>query len=85
MIFEKENQPFTPKDLINSNNMQTNEGNCHAIVVDGKINDSNLKLCQKNRLWLEKYLLKHNYKIKDIFLFTINDNNDINIIMKDLK
>ena len=83
VFLKKENQPVSVNDFKDSKNLNCNEGICHAIIVDGKINESNLKLCQKNTIWLEKYLSKHNYDIKNIFLFTVNDNNDINIIMKE--
>lgn len=83
VFLKKDNQPVSVNDFKNFENSHCNEGICHAIIVDGEINESNLKLCQKNTLWLEKYLSKHNYNVKNIFLFTVNDNNDINIIMKE--
>lgn len=83
VFLKKEYQPFTYSDFNEDDNSNCNEGICHAIIVDGEVNESNLKICQKNLQWLNKYLSNHKYEIKDIFLFTINDNNDINIIMKE--
>lgn len=83
VFLKKEYQPITLDDLKNSNSSNENEGICHAVIVDGKINDSNLKLCEKNRRWLDKYLSNQKCKIEDVFLLTVNDKNDINIIMKE--
>ena len=82
VFLKKEYQPITLDDI---NMERKNEGICHAVVVDGEINESNLLLCQKNDKWLEKYLKERGYDIESIFLLTVNDKNDINIIMKDKK
>lgn len=83
VFLKKEYQPVTLDDLNNPGSSHKNEGICHAVIVDGEINDSNLKLCQKNRNWLDKYLSNKRCKIDDVFLLTVNDENDINIIMKE--
>lgn len=82
VFLKSENQPITLEDL------QISKSSCgigHAIIVDGDINESNLKCSQKNIAWLNKYLDSYKLKAEDIFLFTVNDNNDINIIMKEMK
>lgn len=60
-------------------------GICHAVIVDGDINQSNLEYSGKDINWLMKYLENHNLKLKDIFLMTVNDANHINIINKEEK
>lgn len=80
VFLKGEHQPITPNDL----NIQNDDcGIGHAIIVDGNINESNLKCSNKNLAWLNKYLDSHKLKIEDIFLFSLNDSNDINIIMKE--
>ena len=82
-VFLKEgSQPVTKDDL----GLQANAcGICHAVIVDGDINESNLKDSCKNAKWLNKYLKEHKLKCDDIFLFTVDDSNTINIIMKDIE
>lgn len=82
VFLKSDYQPATLEDLKIS---KVNEGIGHAIIVDGDINESNLKYAQKSIAWLNKYLISHKLNIKDIFLFTINDKNDINIIMKEIE
>ncbi len=82
VFLKSENQPVTLEDLnINKESC----GISHAIIVDGDINESNLMCSQKDLKWLNKYLNSHKLDLKSIFLFTINDVNDINIIMKDIE
>ena len=64
---------------------KSNEGICHAVVVDGEINESNLSYANKTTKWLYKYLDTHNINIKEIFLLTVNDTNEITIIYKEEK
>ena len=80
VFLKKEYQPITNEDI---NITCENEGICHAVIVDGNINKSNLRLCQKNSAWLSKILHNKGVKIEDVFLMTVNDKNDINIIMKE--
>lgn len=80
VFLKDENQPVTKKDL----GLQPKScGICHAVIVDGDINESNLKDTCKNAKWLNKFLNEHKLKCDDIFLFTVDDLNTINIIMKD--
>jgi uncharacterized membrane protein YcaP (DUF421 family) len=55
----------------------------HALVIDGKVIRSNLDLASKDEKWLLAYLKKHKLELKDVFLLTFCDNNNINIIMKE--
>lgn len=82
VFLKSENQPITLADM---NIAKNNSGIGHAIIVDGDINESNLKGSNKNQDWLNRYLTNHNLKAENIFLLTVNDTNDINIIMKEIK
>lgn len=57
----------------------------HAVVIDGVINESNLRYSQKNKLWLEKYLSAHKIELSDIFLMTVDDKSKVSIIKKEIK
>ena len=57
----------------------------HAVVIDGVINESNLRYSQKNKIWLEKYLNAHKIELSDIFLMTVDDKSKVSIIKKEIK
>ena len=60
------------------------EGIAHPIIIDGKINKSNLEAAQKDFLWVKKYLKKHHINMKDVFLMTCNSQGQVNIIMREM-
>ncbi len=57
----------------------------HALIIDGEVVRSNLDLVSKDEKWLLSYLKKHKLELKNVFLMTICDNNNINIIMKEIE
>ncbi|MBQ7225690.1 MAG: DUF421 domain-containing protein [Clostridia bacterium] len=57
----------------------------HALVVDGVINETNLQLTKKDESWLMHQLNSRRIALRDVFLFTVTDNNIINIIKKEGK
>ena len=57
----------------------------HALIVDGNINESNLKIAEKSEKWITKCLKKRNLKQENVFLLTCDDNDTINIIIKEEK
>lgn len=57
----------------------------HALIIDGKVVRSNLDLVSKDEKWLLSYLKKHKLELKNVFLMTVCDNNNINIIMKEIE
>ncbi|MBE6718393.1 MAG: DUF421 domain-containing protein [Ruminococcaceae bacterium] len=62
-------------------NIKSDEkGIIHTLVADGEISDFNLKLTGHSREWLFKQIKKHNCKLKDVFLFSIDDAENINFI-----
>lgn len=73
--------PLTAKDM----NIQNKEkGIIHAIVIDGKIDRSALKSANKSEKWIETVSRENKiYKLKDIMLLAINEQNEITLIKKD--
>lgn len=59
------------------------EGIIHIIISQGTWNEYNLTLLNKNKHEFEKYMKKKKVKIKDVFLMTIDDNNTIDLIIKE--
>ncbi len=79
-VFLKSNkQVVSLEDLQIS---KSKNGISHAIIIDGTINKSNLKYANKTEQWLNKYLSSKNKKIESIYLMTIDDGANINIINK---
>ena len=61
----------------------TEEGIIHIIISQGKWNEYNLKLLKKEKADFEKRLHKKHLNLKDVFLLTIDDNNNIDLIAKE--
>ena len=53
------------------------------IIIDEEIIEKNLKIIGKNQKWLEKELSTKKLSNEDIFLMTIDDNDEVTIVMKD--
>ena len=58
------------------------KGIAHAIIIDGCINEQNLTIAGRDRVWLEKRLRAHGCMIDDIFIFTVNDIGDETLIKR---
>ncbi len=82
VFLKSDRQEVCLKDL---NKKGDREGICHAVIVDGQVNESNLECAGKNSSWLKKYLCSNNINMKEIFLMTINDTGKIAIIYKEEK
>ncbi|MDY3846380.1 MAG: DUF421 domain-containing protein [Eubacteriales bacterium] len=82
VILKKEEQPLTPLD----EGIKSEEnGISHPIIVDGIINQKNLKISGKNENWLNEELSKTHIAIKDVFLMTVNDSGKCDIFKKEKK
>ncbi len=57
-------------------------GIAHAVIVDGKISDYDLKFIKKDREWLMSRLEEYNIPLKKVFLFTVNDGGGERLIKK---
>lgn len=60
-------------------------GIAHALIIDGSINESNLKISGKSEKWVYSYLDKHNLELQSVFLLTCDDTGATNIIIKEEK
>ena len=54
----------------------------HAVIIDGNIDYTNLKQAQKNEAWLKKELLTRELALHDIYLMTVDDSSNINVIKR---
>ncbi len=54
-----------------------------VVVSDGVISDFSLKLCEKNRDWLEGVLQGQNLGLNEIFLMTANRKGDFFIVKRE--
>ena len=82
VFLKQDKQALCAKDLSIE---KKGDGIAHAIVIDGEINESNLKFADKNVKWLMSYLSEKKLKLSEIFLMSINDSNNITIIKKEEK
>ncbi len=53
------------------------------IIIDGAVDSKNLKITGNNEGWLKNQLNKAGINTDDVFLLTVNDSGDVNIIRKD--
>lgn len=74
---------FQQPTLNQLNLQEKEEGIVHMIISQGTWNEYNLKLLNKSKVEFEKHLKKKNVNINDIFLMTIDDNNNIDLIIKE--
>lgn len=58
-------------------------GLCHLLIADGVLNRRGLKGAGWTKDTLNAVLKKHNLKRKDIFLFTVSDEGELNLIRKE--
>jgi len=57
----------------------------YALVVEGEICRGGIKLCGKDENWIRKRLAFHRVKMKDVYLFAINDEKKETLIRKTKK
>ena len=67
------------KDIQKNSKKQTLS---NQIIVDGILNEQELKKAHKNKDWLTKYLTDNKKKLEDISLLTIDKNNKITVYQK---
>ena len=57
----------------------------HVLIVDGHLLHEALKAQGYNEEWLNKQLAKRKTRIEDVFLLTVTDDGEINLINKEKK
>jgi len=65
---------------------KTNELNtdiAHSIVIDGQICSKSLNILGFDEAWLNKKLNEYNCPLNDVFLFTVDDNQNENFIRRE--
>lgn len=68
-------------EQLNINDTET--GIVHIIISQGTWNKHNLQMLNKDRSEFEKYLKKKHIALKDVFLLTMDDANNLDIIIKE--
>lgn len=68
--------------LADLNINKKEKGISHTLVADGQISNFNLNLTGHSKKWLLEQIKKRKCKISDVFLFAIDDNDNINFIKK---
>ncbi len=73
-------QPLSPSDI----DMDVPEkGIAHALIIDGAINEQNLKIAGKTREWLKKKLKEKGTSLEDVFVYTIDDTGEEKLIRRE--
>ena len=57
----------------------------HPIIIDGRVIEDTIKTLGYDRRWLDKQLAEQKAKQDDIFLMTVKDDGEINLIEKEKK
>ena len=77
-----EHQPLSPSDV---NLKASGGGMAHTLIIDGSYNHDTLKRLDLNESKVDKICRKHNCRAEDVFLLTIDDQKNTNIIIKEKK
>ena len=80
IILKKTESPPSAADL---NITLKENGIMHALIEDGQINDYNLQLLGHDRAWLAALLKERKRLAADIFLLTLDDEENLYIIDKE--
>ena len=80
VITKNAKQPVSCEDV---NLKVEQKGIAHAIIIDGVINDYNLKVSGKSREWVINRLKKQGARTDNVFLFTVDDAGNEILIMRD--
>ncbi len=57
----------------------------HTVIIDGRVIGKNLKLLGYNEEWLNKTLNGKKKKLSEVFLMTVTDDGEINLLTKERK
>lgn len=80
VFLKAEKSPPTGEDL---NLSPVDGGIAHEIIIDGEVVEENLTLTGKDKRWLTAQLRKNRIHLNDVFLFTVNDADEIKLIRKE--
>ena len=83
VLLKGNSQPLTSNDLKNTIQKNSKKQTLnHLIIVDGSINNEELKKAKKTKTWLTKYLKEKRKKLENIALLSIDKNNKITMLLK---
>ncbi len=83
ILLKEKNQPITNNDLKSNIKKNSNKQTFnYSVIVDGIINEDELKMANKTGKWLNKYLKDNNKRLENIALFTIDKNDNITILSR---
>lgn len=60
-------------------------GVAQSVVLNGKVCNTNLSIMGKTRAWLDDTLRQKKCRIKDIYVMTVDDDDNITLVLKDKK
>ncbi len=80
VFLKRDKQTPTVGDLKEK---EPSSGMAHALIMDGAINESGLELTGKSEKWLNSEICRRGLEVKDIFLFTVDENEKISVIPYD--
>ena len=83
ILLKGKSQPLTSNDI--KNNIQKNSKKQtlnHLIIVDGIINEDELKKAKKTKSWLKGYLKEKKQNLENITLLSIDKNNQVTIFSR---
>lgn len=82
-VLPKEN--YRPTILKDISVPTTQSGLFANVIIDGNIMEANLRNMKKDRKWLDNEVSSRGYKIKDVILMTLDNEDNINIQLKNQK
>ncbi len=80
ILLKEDKQPITSSDLNNESSKQALN---YEVIVDGILNEKELKKAKLNKTWLKKFLKENNLKIEDVSLLEINHNRKTTLFTKE--
>ena len=83
ILLKENSQPLTSNDLKeNIQKNSTKQTLSHLLVVDGIIDNEELKKAKKTKTWLNQYLKTKKINLENIAILSINKNNKITLLKK---
>lgn len=80
VFLKAEKSPPTGEEL---NLHPTDGGIAHELIIDGEVVEENLAMMGKDEKWLDNQLASRHTEQKDVFLLTLNDADEIDLIRKE--
>ncbi len=85
ILLKGEYQPLTSNDVKKDWQKKSKKQTLnYPIIIDGSLNEGNLKKANKNKDWLNNYLKDLNKGIKDISLLCIDNNDEVTIFYNEI-